>query len=223
LRSRAPGVDSPYIGGMTKPGPDEAADFALMRELIFDNPEYTLEAPPKFERLAGKTPDFRVKRGASLAGFVEVKSPRDDWLDDQFAEAEAMPAEERPEIVGGERPDPIFNRLGRLVKKAAKQFVAVADEGEVPRILVVINHDELTRFEDLRVTFRGFEISANGWKIDTFPGAAEGVRKAAAAHIDLVVFIDAKRGAVIGMMENELHTELVARARNIVGTMTASG
>lgn len=202
---------------MTRPAPDEAADFTLMRELIFDNPDYALEAPPEAERLAGKTPDFRVKRDAALAGFVEVKSPRDDWLDDQFAEAEAMPAEERPEIVGGGRPDPIFNRLGRLVKKAAKQFAAVADEGEVPRILVIVNHDELTRFEDLRVTFRGFEISADGWRFDTFPGAAEGVRKAAAPHIDLVVFIDAKRRAVLGMMENELRPELVAQAREIVG------
>lgn len=197
--------------------PNEASDIALMRELIFGNPDFTLVAPPEAERLARKTPDFRVMRGDALAGFVELKSPRDEWLHDKFAEAEVMPADERPEIVGGGRPDPIFNRLGRLVKKAAKQFAAVADEGEVPRILVIVNHDDLTRMEDLRVTFRGYEMADNGTRIDTFPGAAEGVRKAAAPWIDFIVFIDANRRAVLGYMASVDKPELAARAREIVG------
>lgn len=197
--------------------PNEAADIALMRELLFDNPDYTLVVPPEAERLAGKTPDFRVMRGDALAGFVELKSPRDEWLDGKFTEAEGMPADERPEIVGGGRPDPIFNRLGRLVKKAAKQFAAVADEGEVPRILVIVNHDDLTRMEDLRVTFRGYEMSDSGARIDTFPGAAEGVRKTAVPWIDFIVFIDASRRAVVGYMASLDRPELAARAREIVG------
>lgn len=197
--------------------PNEAADIALMRDLIFDNAAYTLVPPPEAERLAGKMPDFRVMYGDTLAGFVELKSPRDDWLDKRFAEAEALPAEERPEIVGGLREDPIWNRLGRLVKKAAKQFAAVANEGEVPRILVIVNHDVATRMEDLRVTFRGYEICDQGTRFDTFPGAAEGVRKAACPHIDFIVFIDARRRAVLGYMASVDRPELAGRAREIVG------
>lgn len=197
--------------------PNEAADIALMRDLIFDNAACTLVPAPEAERLARKMPDFRVMCGDALAGFVELKSPRDDWLDDKFAEAEAMSAYERPEIVGGGRDDPIWNRLGRLVKKAAKQFAAVADEGDVPHILVIVNHDDATRMEDLRVTFRGYEISDQGTRFDTWPGAAEGVRKAACPHIDFIVFIDAGRRAVLGYMESVDRPELAARAREIVG------
>jgi hypothetical protein len=197
--------------------PNEAADIALMRDLIFDNAAYTLVRPPEAERLAGKMPDFRVMYRDTLAGFVELKSPRDDWLDSRFAEVEALPDDERPEIVGGMRDDPIWNRLGRLIKKAAKQFAAVAKDSDVPRILVIINHDRATRMEDLRVTFRGYETCSQGQRFYINEGAAEGVRKAACPHIDFIVFIDANRRAVLGYMASDDRPELAARAREIVG------
>lgn len=197
--------------------PDEDEDKALMRSLIFDNAAYSLVAFPEAERLKGKVPDFRVLCGEALAGFVEVKSPRDDWLNDKFAEAEAMPAYERPNFVGGMRNDPILNRLGRLVKKAAKQFAAVSEEVAVPRILVMVNHDRATRMEDLRVTFRGYDTCRQGLRFYTNAGAAEGVRRAASPHIDFIVFIDARRRAVLGYMANVDRPELAARAREIVG------
>lgn len=197
-------------------GPDEAADLALVRELLFDNPAFVLEPFSDLELKSGSTPDFRVRDSGALAGFVEVKSPRDDWLSEKFDEAEGMPADERPEIVGGLRDDPTWNRLGRLAKKAAKQFAAVEHEGEVPRILIIVNHDKGTRMEDLRVTFRGYE-EFSGTRVATFPGAAEGVRKAVCPHVDYIVFIDAQSRAVLGHMENEDRPQLAARARAILG------
>jgi hypothetical protein len=51
-----------------------------------------------------------------LVGFCEVKSPRDDWLDEQLEGAQAF------EIRGGIRKDPTFNRIGRQIEKAASQL-----------------------------------------------------------------------------------------------------
>src|SRR5262249_31410695 len=56
--------------------------------------------------------------GDTLKAFCEVKSPRDDWLDDQIEAASPG------QIAGGARSDPTFNRIARHVDKAASQFDA---------------------------------------------------------------------------------------------------
>ena len=64
---------------------------------------YGLRGPPaprRAETLAGRTPDLRVRRGRALVAYCEVKSPRDDWLDEQLGETAAF------ELVGGTRSDP---------------------------------------------------------------------------------------------------------------------
>lgn len=98
--------------------PDEAADLKLV-EGLFAQHGLKLEPFKKTEIRAGKTPDRRILRGDQQIGFVEVKSPRDDWLDEQLEKA--TPGQ----IVGGLRDDPIFNRLARQIQKAAQQFDAV--------------------------------------------------------------------------------------------------
>jgi hypothetical protein len=101
------------------------------------------------ERKVSKTPDFRIYRGNRHVGFCEVKSPRDDWLDDQLARAEPF------QLVGGSRNDPAFNRISSHIAKAAEQFDAVNPDRTLPNILVFINWADANSFNDLYETLRG--------------------------------------------------------------------
>ena len=65
-----------------------------------------------------------------LAGYCEVKSPRDDWLDEQLERAPPGM------IVGGGRPDPTFNRIARNIVKAVKQFDAVNPDHSLSNVPV---------------------------------------------------------------------------------------
>ena len=65
-------------------GPDEAVDFELVRSLIFKNSSVSVMRFTDAEQRSGKTPDFRLIENGKLVGLVEVKSPRDDWLDQQI-------------------------------------------------------------------------------------------------------------------------------------------
>src|ERR1700756_1314742 len=73
----------------------------------------------KSQMRQSKTPDFRVFRQTELVAYCEAKLVRpDDWLDKQI---DALPGE----LVGGLRPDPVFNRLTTHIHKAVQQFNAV--------------------------------------------------------------------------------------------------
>ena len=93
--------------------PDEEPDLKLAEELIFRGRGLTLERFDPAATLAGRTPDFRVLLGDTLKAFCEVKSPRDDWLDDQIEAASPG------QIAGGARSDPTFNRIARHVDKGS--------------------------------------------------------------------------------------------------------
>jgi hypothetical protein len=98
---------------------DEASDLALAEKLVFDGHSLCVERFTHSETVKGPTPDFRLRRASGeLVGFVEIKSPRDDLLDQKLAGTSG-------EIVGGPRNDPTFNRIERHIKKAAEQFDAV--------------------------------------------------------------------------------------------------
>lgn len=103
----------------------------------------------KDERRSGKTPDFRVYRGADLVAYAEVKSTRDDRLDD------ALKTAAPGEIVGGVMSDSVFNRLARHIVTAAGQFDAVNPNRSVPNILAYVNHDEASGPHDLASTLTG--------------------------------------------------------------------
>lgn len=92
---------------------------------------------------AGKTPDFRVLRGGQLVAYCEVKSPRDPWLSEGFAN------EVPSRIVLGARDDPTFNRISGLVRKAVKQFDAVNPDRILPNIVVFVNWATANHFRDL--------------------------------------------------------------------------
>jgi hypothetical protein len=68
-------------------GPNEGPDLKLVEELVFAPHGLDLQRFSHAEPVAGRTPDFRVTCDGRLVAFCEVKSPRDDWLDEQLASA----------------------------------------------------------------------------------------------------------------------------------------
>ena len=151
---------------------------------IFRSHGLTPKRFSKAEIRIGKTPDFRVMRGKNLVAFCEVKSPRDDWLDTQLEEATHVG------IVGGHRRDPVFNRLSRIVEKATTQFDAVNASRDVPNILILINHDDMSYFGDLRETITGMFHSEYGSRHPTAMPISEGKIKELKTRIDAYFWYD---------------------------------
>ena len=152
----------------------------------------------------GMTPDFRVMRGKNLVAFCEVKSPRDDWLDTQLAEAT------HGEIVGGYRKDPVFNRLSSIIRKAASQFDAVNSSHDVPNILVLVNHDDMSDYGDLRETVTGMFHSDDGSRHSTVMPVSEGRIKEVKTRIDAYAWFDFETRRLQGRMLNEFSEHLDA-------------
>jgi hypothetical protein len=184
--------------------PNEDSDLALVEELLFAGKGLELERFDRAETLAGRTPDFRVRREGTLKAFCEVKSPRDDWLDEQLDKAQPG------QIVGGARKDATFNRIARHVAKAATQFEAVNASRSVPNILVVVNHADATGFGDLQETLTGMFHTTSGERIPTMRNISEGWIREARMKIDLYVWIDLKTKRVQGYLFNEANPAHVA-------------
>lgn len=172
--------------------PSEADDQILTEGLVFRPYGLTLLKIPQG---AGRTPDFQVIQNGVAVAYCELKSPRDEWLDDKLDVAQPG------EIVGGCRNDPTFNRIGRLTQKAADQFRTVNVTRSLPNILVFVNHDDATDFGDLIETFTGLLHAADGRRHLTMPQVASRLDKAK-KHIDLCVWIDGKTGKVQGFFFN---------------------
>jgi hypothetical protein len=125
--------------------PNEQADVALVKRIIFGGQGLLLEPFAREETLKNRTPDFKVFKNSKIVAFCEIKSPRDDWLDAQIETANPG------QIAGGARNDPTFNRLARHISKAASQFDAVNKDRAVPNILVFVKSDPLqtrTNYQD---------------------------------------------------------------------------
>jgi len=176
--------------------PDEEADLELVKELVFARRDLVLERFSHAETMAGRTPDFRVLRNGKLVAFSEVKSPRDDWLDNQI---DLVPP---GRIVGGERSDPTFNRIARHVEKGASQFDAVNAGRVVPNILVFVNHADGTDLNDLRETLTGMFHSTTGKRIPTVSHISENRIGDAKSKIDLCIWIDRKTRRFQGYLVN---------------------
>lgn len=164
---------------------NEDQDLALVAELIAGPAGIVLdriEATPE-----GPRPDFRILSWRRLAGYCEVKSPRDDWLDEQLEQAPAMTG------VSGGRPDPTFNRIARNIEKAVRQFDAVNPDHGVPNVLVMVNHDSNSGFDDLCETLTGRFHADDGktYPINTHIAARLGDKR---TRIDLYCWIDDFQG-----------------------------
>lgn len=192
-------------------GPDETADIALAEELLFAPRALALERFDRSEVLAGRTPDFRVLQQGELVAYCEVKSPRDDWLDEQL---DAAPA---GQIVGGARNDPTFNRIARHVEKAATQFHAVNPDRSVPNILVFVNHADGSNYADLHETLTGVFLADDGTRHLTMMHIAERRIGEAKQKIDIYIWVDAQSRRVQGYVFNEADLARVQTICELLG------
>lgn len=132
-----------------------------------------------------KTPDFRVFFEQDFAFFCEVKTLlRDEWLD-QLLEGVGPGV-----MVGGIRIDPTYNRVSNKIHEAVKQFDAVNPNLVHPNVLVLINHDRDSDFDDLRVAYEGDLITEEGHRYPIFRRISEGRIKQEKLRIHLFVWID---------------------------------
>jgi hypothetical protein len=178
----------------------ETADIDLAYELLFRQRGLVLERFSAEEIGRGKTPDRRVMQDGHLVAFAEIKSPRDDWLDEQLRAA--PPGAQ----AGGARLDPSFNRIARQVQKAARQFKAVNPSRDYPNILVLVNHDIAGRYGDLHETLTGEFHASTGERFETMKYISEGSIANAKMETDLYVWISARDRRLEGYVFNEAAT-----------------
>ena len=106
----------------------------------------------KNEMRGMKAPDFRLSRNGIEVAYCEVKSfQRDNWLEDQLRKAQTG------EMVGGLRPDPIFNRISNAIHSAFKQFSDVNPDHRLMNFLFLVNHDTSAKPVDLDRVLTGYE------------------------------------------------------------------
>jgi hypothetical protein len=107
-----------------------------------------------------RRPDFRVLSPhgradlGGLAANIEVKSPRDDLLDEMVEQAP------QGVVVGHVRRDPAVDRIARHIKSAVGQFDAVNPDRVLPNILVEVNHADAGNYGDLGEAITGTRPAA---------------------------------------------------------------
>jgi hypothetical protein len=139
----------------------------------------------KEEQREGKTPDFRVFKQSDLVAYCEAKHvQRDEWLDEKLKKAEPL------ELVGGMRPDPIFNRLTAHIHTAAKQFAAVNPNREYPNILFFQNSDKACKMADLLAVLKGNFYAEGGIVEPIYKAFSEGRIKDEKLTIDVYLWLD---------------------------------
>lgn len=163
------------------------------------------------ETQRGKTPDFRVMRGNELVAYCEVKSPNDPWLDTLLGEAPPGT------IVGGLRDDPTFNRLARLLMKAAEQFEAFNPQRTAFNILAYVNHDDACSFADLRETVTGYFHAEGGGRHATMLQLAEGRLREPKRKMDAILWFEAKEHGMVGGMVNDSDPVRERQIRALLG------
>ena len=139
----------------------------------------------------GKTPDFRVFKEEQFVFFCEVKNPEEDkWLDKQLEEAPSGV------VVGGNRHDPIYNRLANRVHEAVKQFDAINPDMNYPNVLVLVNSDYMSDFEDLIAILTGHLPGLTEEHYPTFFEYSEGRIREEKLRIHLYLWIDVFRSEI---------------------------
>jgi len=126
----------------------------------------------KKEIRAGKTPDYRVFKDKKLVAYCEAKHlQRDDWA-------------------GGQRPDPIFNRISNHIHEAVQQFNAVNPDRACPNILVFANSDTISDARDLDSVITGLFRVAGGADEAIYTQYSDGRIKEEKHSIDLYIWWD---------------------------------
>jgi len=137
------------------------------------------------EMKRGQTPDFRAFKGSDFVFYCEAKHiQEDEWLDKQLSQAAPL------EVVGGLRPDPIFNRISGHIHEAAKQFAAVNGEHQLPNVMVFTNSDRACGFRDLVSVLTGNFYAEDGLVEPIYLQHSEGRIREEKHTIDLYVWHD---------------------------------
>jgi hypothetical protein len=148
---------------------------------------FEVAAFSKNEMRDSKTPDFRLSCGGVEVAFCEVKSfQRDLWLEDQLKNAPDG------EMVGGLRPDPIFNRISNAVHTAYKQFDGVNSDHRLLNFLILVNHDSGAKPDDLDRVLTGYENPRIGLFEPTCAQFSEGLIREEKYKIDLYVWFNSR-------------------------------
>lgn len=173
--------------------PSEDDDMKIAEKLVFSPNSLDLL---KIPRGAGRSADLQILQNGLLVAYCELKSPRDEWLETLLDVAKPC------QIVGCAREDPVFKKIRKHANKASKQFEAINPKRAVPNVLVFVNHDDGSNFNDLRETFTGLFHAANGSRHATMLDTAASLERAK-SQIDLCVWIDGRRSTVQGYFFNQ--------------------
>jgi hypothetical protein len=110
---------------------------------------------------------------------------RDVWIDKMLDSV-------RPgELAGGVRNDPIYNRIANAIHTASKQLVSMNPDHEALNILVLVNRDKQTKYQDLVSVTTGKWDPLAGIHDKTHGQFSEGRIREEKYKIDLYVWLDA--------------------------------
>ncbi|HEV3040556.1 MAG TPA: hypothetical protein VHA33_22525 [Candidatus Angelobacter sp.] len=93
-------------------------------------------------------------------------------------------------LVGGARPDPVYNRITTHIHNAANQFKALNPNREFPNVLVFTNSDHHCGMPDLMSVLTGNFYSDSGSVEPIFKEFSEGRIREEKHTIDLYVWHD---------------------------------
>lgn len=176
--------------------PSEDNDLKLAEKLVFSPNGLDLL---KIPRGSGHSADLQILQNGVLVAYCELKSLRDEWLEKLLGVAKPC------QIVGGAREDPVFKKIRKHANKASKQFEALNPKRSVPNVLVFVNHDDVSKFNDLRETFTGLFHETDGSRHATMLDTEVSLERAK-SQIDLCVWIDGKSSKVQGYFFNHCAT-----------------
>jgi large subunit ribosomal protein L30 len=161
--------------------PNEAADVKLAQDLLRLPPNVAWQRFLKKEKNK-PTPDFKILKDGVLAGYCEVKSPRDDRA---FEPQNPKPGE----IFMKKRMNPAAKNLERQISDAVEQFDSVNPDHALPNVLIIANHAIGRDPANLQMLIEGVPMP-DGSKVPMLPGGRQREVRQKARRIDLIVWID---------------------------------
>lgn len=180
-------TNDPSAPKPTAPPPaiDEAADIALLNALAFEPNGIAAETYDDDDRNKGKTPDFKLIKDGTLAGYCELKSPRDDYI---FETPPPGQAAIRKNV-------PFYRKIGSFIKRGAMQLDAVNPNRAYPNVLVFVSHAPEIDRRDLIATIAGLPFEGGG-RVFMLSRKMQQQVIDAARRIDLFLWIDARDGTM---------------------------
>jgi len=123
----------------------------------------------------------------------------DEWLDKQLAAAPPLT------VVGGPRPEPIYNRVSAQIHSAVGQFDAVNPELDHPNVLAIVNGDDGAGFTDLIQVLTGNAYCESGQVIPMFREYSEGRIREEKLRVHLYLWFNEQKPGGPQMFFPEVH------------------